>query len=161
MGILNLQNHSMKSVKNPIHCLKILNGQLWISKIPSRFLTFSHPDISYPFLSICAEQRSLRSFVTQLCGRWSGGIPLSIQLWVPCMARLFHLLEFGELMMSCFFRALKPPGYHKEWHVGVRVSSNKKLVAFISGVPMTLRVREKWVFWFHHKAFSPKLHSRH
>ncbi|KAF8892505.1 acyl-CoA N-acyltransferase [Infundibulicybe gibba] len=37
--------------------------------------------------------------------------------------------------------ALKPPGYHKEWHIGVRVSSNKKLVAFISGVPITLRVR--------------------
>ncbi|KDR81698.1 hypothetical protein GALMADRAFT_239825 [Galerina marginata CBS 339.88] len=37
--------------------------------------------------------------------------------------------------------ALMPPGYHKEWHIGVRVSSNKKLVAFISGVPMTLRVR--------------------
>ncbi|KAG5647247.1 hypothetical protein DXG03_000782 [Asterophora parasitica] len=37
--------------------------------------------------------------------------------------------------------ALKPPGYHKEWHIGVRVSSNKKLVAFISGVPMILRVR--------------------
>ncbi|KIM87248.1 hypothetical protein PILCRDRAFT_815729 [Piloderma croceum F 1598] len=37
--------------------------------------------------------------------------------------------------------ALKPPGYHKEWHIGVRVSSNKKLVAFISGVPVTLRVR--------------------
>ncbi|KAF7363519.1 Glycylpeptide N-tetradecanoyltransferase [Mycena sanguinolenta] len=39
--------------------------------------------------------------------------------------------------------ALKPPGYFKEWHVGVRVSSNKKLVAFISGVPLTLRVRGK------------------
>ncbi|KAG8217840.1 N-myristoyl transferase [Butyriboletus roseoflavus] len=38
--------------------------------------------------------------------------------------------------------ALKPPGYYKEWHIGVRVSSNKKLVAFISGVPMTLRVRQ-------------------
>ncbi|KAJ8598041.1 N-myristoyl transferase [Rhizopogon salebrosus TDB-379] len=37
--------------------------------------------------------------------------------------------------------ALKPPGYLKEWHLGVRVSSNQKLVAFISGVPMTLRVR--------------------
>ncbi|KIJ16792.1 hypothetical protein PAXINDRAFT_131704 [Paxillus involutus ATCC 200175] len=37
--------------------------------------------------------------------------------------------------------ALKPPGYCKEWHIGVRVSSNKKLVAFISGVPTTLRVR--------------------
>ncbi|KAJ6496956.1 N-myristoyl transferase [Mycena vitilis] len=39
--------------------------------------------------------------------------------------------------------ALTPPGYFKEWHVGVRVSSNKKLVAFISGVPITLRVRGK------------------
>jgi len=38
--------------------------------------------------------------------------------------------------------ALKPPGYHPEWHIGVRVASNKKLVAFISGVPVTLRVRE-------------------
>ncbi|KAF9265466.1 N-myristoyl transferase [Marasmius fiardii PR-910] len=37
--------------------------------------------------------------------------------------------------------ALKPPGYHKEWHLGVRVKSNKKLVAFISGVPMTIHVR--------------------
>lgn len=42
-------------------------------------------------------------------------------------------------------RALMPPGYHKEWHIGVRVSSNKKLVAFISGVPLTLRVREQYV----------------
>jgi hypothetical protein len=40
-------------------------------------------------------------------------------------------------------RALKPPGYHKEWHIGVRVSANKKLVAFISGVPVSLRVRDK------------------
>lgn len=40
-------------------------------------------------------------------------------------------------------RALMPPGYHKEWHVGVRVKSNKKLVAFISGVPISLRVRAK------------------
>ncbi|PCH37827.1 N-myristoyl transferase [Wolfiporia cocos MD-104 SS10] len=38
--------------------------------------------------------------------------------------------------------ALKPPGYFMEWHVGVRVATNKKLVAFISGVPMQLRVRD-------------------
>ncbi|KAJ2913440.1 hypothetical protein MD484_g6978, partial [Candolleomyces efflorescens] len=38
--------------------------------------------------------------------------------------------------------ALTPPGYHKEWHIGVRMSSNKKLIAFISGVPMMLRVRK-------------------
>ncbi|KAF5347878.1 hypothetical protein D9757_013416 [Collybiopsis confluens] len=29
-----------------------------------------------------------------------------------------------------------------EWHLGVRVKSNKKLVGFISGVPMLLRVRK-------------------
>ncbi|KZT26399.1 N-myristoyl transferase [Neolentinus lepideus HHB14362 ss-1] len=38
--------------------------------------------------------------------------------------------------------ALQPPGYHKEWHVGVRVTSNKKLVGFISGVPITLKIRD-------------------
>ncbi|KAK7467241.1 glycylpeptide N-tetradecanoyltransferase [Stygiomarasmius scandens] len=38
--------------------------------------------------------------------------------------------------------ALKPPGYHKEWHVGVRVKANKKLVGFIAGVPILLRVRK-------------------
>ncbi|KAF7366922.1 Glycylpeptide N-tetradecanoyltransferase [Mycena sanguinolenta] len=39
--------------------------------------------------------------------------------------------------------ALTPPGFFPQWHVGVRVSANKKLVAFISGVPMSLRVRGK------------------
>ncbi|KAF8610698.1 N-myristoyl transferase [Ceratobasidium sp. AG-I] len=41
-----------------------------------------------------------------------------------------------------FAWALQPPGYHKEWLIGVRVASNKKLVAFIAGVPLKLRVRE-------------------
>ncbi|CAM0143015.1 glycylpeptide N-tetradecanoyltransferase [Umbelopsis sp. WA50703] len=35
--------------------------------------------------------------------------------------------------------ALQPPGWKKFWHVGVRVSSNKKLVAFISGTPAAVR----------------------
>ncbi|KAI0293101.1 N-myristoyl transferase [Russula brevipes] len=39
--------------------------------------------------------------------------------------------------------ALKPPGWLRNWHIGVRVSSNKKLVAFISGVPIHLRIRKK------------------
>ncbi|KAI0780696.1 N-myristoyl transferase [Trametes elegans] len=38
--------------------------------------------------------------------------------------------------------ALMPPGYHKDWHIGVRVASSKKLVAFISAVPIRVRVRE-------------------
>lgn len=38
---------------------------------------------------------------------------------------------------------LKHPGYKSTWHIGVRVVSTKKLVAFISGIPHELRVREK------------------
>lgn len=35
------------------------------------------------------------------------------------------------------------PGWKKEWHVGVRASKSKKLVASICGVPTELRVRDK------------------
>lgn len=38
--------------------------------------------------------------------------------------------------------ALKPPGFIKDWHVGIRAKGSKKLVAFIAGVPMELRVRQ-------------------
>jgi len=51
--------------------------------------------------------------------------------------------------------ALKPPGWKKEWHIGVRTKTaaaaegekkvKGKLVAFISGVPVTLRVRQSTV----------------
>ncbi|ORY78456.1 Myristoyl-CoA:protein N-myristoyltransferase, N-terminal domain-domain-containing protein [Leucosporidium creatinivorum] len=37
--------------------------------------------------------------------------------------------------------ALKPPGYIADWHVGIRVAGTGKLVAFISGIPLDLRVR--------------------
>ncbi|KAK5676504.1 glycylpeptide N-tetradecanoyltransferase [Elasticomyces elasticus] len=46
--------------------------------------------------------------------------------------------------------ALKPPGYNKDWHIGIRASKSKseggdgkpgKLVAFIAGVPAKLKVR--------------------
>ncbi|KAI8838370.1 Myristoyl-CoA:protein N-myristoyltransferase, N-terminal domain-containing protein [Chytridium lagenaria] len=39
--------------------------------------------------------------------------------------------------------ALQPPGWKKVWHLGVRVTSNKKLVAFISGIPADMNVHEK------------------
>lgn len=35
------------------------------------------------------------------------------------------------------------PGWKKEWHVGVRASKSKKLVASISGVPTEIRVRDQ------------------
>ncbi|KAK3005949.1 hypothetical protein RJ639_017652 [Escallonia herrerae] len=38
--------------------------------------------------------------------------------------------------------ALRPPGYYRSWHIGVRVKNSKKLVAFITGVPAKIRVRD-------------------
>lgn len=37
--------------------------------------------------------------------------------------------------------ALLPPGWHPSWHVGVRVKTSKKLVAFIAAIPATVQVR--------------------
>jgi glycylpeptide N-tetradecanoyltransferase len=39
-------------------------------------------------------------------------------------------------------RALTPPGYFPEWHIGVRVQKTGKLVAFISGINVEIRCRE-------------------
>ncbi|KAI3510009.1 hypothetical protein L1887_25535 [Cichorium endivia] len=38
--------------------------------------------------------------------------------------------------------ALHPPGYFKTWHIGVRVKTSKKLVAFITGIPAKIRVNK-------------------
>ena len=38
---------------------------------------------------------------------------------------------------------LQPPGYVKDWHLGVRVVGTGKLVAFITGVPAKLTVKGK------------------
>jgi glycylpeptide N-tetradecanoyltransferase len=40
-------------------------------------------------------------------------------------------------------RALTAPGYYPEWHIGVRAQKSGKLVAFISGIKVDIRVREK------------------
>ncbi|KAI9879712.1 MAG: glycylpeptide N-tetradecanoyltransferase [Pleopsidium flavum] len=60
-----------------------------------------------------------------------------------------HYVEDDEAMfrfnysVSFLNWALKSPGWRPEWHVGVRASKSQKLVAFISGVPVELRVRSK------------------
>eukprot|EP01090_Pellita_catalonica_P019545 TRINITY_DN6696_c0_g1_i1.p1 TRINITY_DN6696_c0_g1~~TRINITY_DN6696_c0_g1_i1.p1 ORF type:complete len:401 (-),score=57.73 TRINITY_DN6696_c0_g1_i1:422-1624(-) len=37
--------------------------------------------------------------------------------------------------------ALKPPHYRKDWHVGIRVKTSKKLVGFITAIPALIKVR--------------------
>lgn len=38
--------------------------------------------------------------------------------------------------------ALTPPGYLQNWHLGVRVKANHKLVGFITGIPAHIKVNE-------------------
>ncbi|KAG9102973.1 glycylpeptide N-tetradecanoyltransferase [Ceratobasidium sp. 370] len=78
----------------------------------------------------------------------------TVDIMEPDQAKEVHELlsaNYVEDMEAAFrFRysaeffawALQPPGYHEEWLIGVRVSSNRKLVAFIAGVPLKLRVRQ-------------------
>lgn len=40
--------------------------------------------------------------------------------------------------------ALTPPGYHPQWHVGVRQTSNNRLRGFITGVPAKVRIKKKF-----------------
>jgi len=45
---------------------------------------------------------------------------------------------------TAFLRwALQPPGYLKQWHLGVRVKSSQKLVGFLTGIPATIQSYEK------------------
>ena len=59
-----------------------------------------------------------------------------------------NYVEDGEAMFRFdytrnFLRwALLPPGWHASWHIGVRVKSNKKLVALITAIPATLQVHK-------------------
>ncbi|KAG9241919.1 acyl-CoA N-acyltransferase [Calycina marina] len=60
-----------------------------------------------------------------------------------------HYVEDSEAMFRFDYSepflkwALQSPGWMKDWHVGVRATTSRKLVAFISAVPMKLRVRKK------------------
>lgn len=59
-----------------------------------------------------------------------------------------HYVEDGEATMRfkyspAFLRwVLHHPGYDKSWHIGVRVKSSQKLVAFIAGIPQELRIHD-------------------
>lgn len=41
-------------------------------------------------------------------------------------------------------RALKPPGWKREWHLAVRTKSNGALVGFITAIPAKISVHKKY-----------------
>jgi len=50
-----------------------------------------------------------------------------------------------SVVWNVMYRALQPPGWTRDWHIGVRVIKSKKLIGFISGVPANIRVYNQWV----------------
>lgn len=63
------------------------------------------------------------------------------QCLISCAQNVF--IHFSFLPSPCP-RALRPPGWLPQWHCGVRVSSNKKLVGFISAIPADIRIYDTW-----------------
>ncbi|OAA60584.1 peptide n-myristoyl transferase [Niveomyces insectorum RCEF 264] len=59
-----------------------------------------------------------------------------------------HFVEDGEAMFRLRYSksilkwAMMSPGWTKDWHIGVRATQSRKLVAFISAIPLELRVRD-------------------
>lgn len=51
----------------------------------------------------------------------------------------------AENVFSLILRALQPPKWLAQWHCGVRVDTNNKLVGFIAAVPADVRIYETWV----------------
>lgn len=59
-----------------------------------------------------------------------------------------HYVEDADATFRFYYSAsflnwaLKSPGWKKEWHVGVRATKSRKLVAFISAIPVDFKIRE-------------------
>ena len=64
--------------------------------------------------------------------QYRGAILHPCTSWRASVCRFNYSQEFLQW-------ALQPPGYQEDWILGVRVSSSGKLVAFITGVPATVR----------------------
>ena len=45
--------------------------------------------------------------------------------------------------LICNFRALCAPGWIRKWHVCVRVIKSRKMVGFISAVPIRMKVYDR------------------
>lgn len=54
---------------------------------------------------------------------------------------------FRRILIHC--RALKAPSWARSWNIGVRLSETKLLVAFISGIPETIRICNKSVYYMY------------
>lgn len=54
---------------------------------------------------------------------------------------VFHERITGRF--DWLFRALCAPGWIRKWHAAVRVTKSRKMVGFISAVPIRMKVYER------------------
>ena len=90
----------------------------------------------------CAATRTVRASIRELRRGRRRVIPLPVLGRVPSMVRVLPKQQAFAFIPA--HRALIPPGFHKDWHVAVRVASSKKLVGFVAAVPIHVRVRDKY-----------------
>ena len=132
-----------RSGKTRTRYQRISSGVFSTSMNLPRFGRSNHTSAKPPHFSRCRSKRYMSSCqrTTLKTTKLRSASNIRLSSWSG-MFRLFFRI-YRRLRSFLLYRALKPPGWHKEWHIGVRVSSNRKLVAFISGVPICLRVRKK------------------
>lgn len=86
----------------------------WVSSYAPKFLTMRACLLKYPLNTLIMHAGILR----HAC------FSSKVTLYPICRFKYTH--DFLQW-------ALQPPGYKTEWHIGVRVKGNNKLVGFITG----------------------------
>lgn len=91
-----------------------------------------------------------------VCAGWKGELECLFQVVTVSvqLLELYNLLNGNyvedddnlfrfDYSMDFLRWALTPPGWRSQWHCGVRVSANHKLVGFISAIPAHIRIKEQ------------------
>lgn len=94
---------------------------------------------AYPkeFLRWCV----IHSYPCNLCPFLSALIAFSMLLSCISLPILFCILCLDISLIHIYvYRALTPPGYYPDWHVGVRLEKSNRLVACITGIPAHIQI---------------------
>ena len=143
-NLLNLISLHQKFARSLTASQLVLFGTLWCWITHRQYVVLfkyfikwnclinSHSNISFKSCTSFSMRTMLKMMIT-----------CSVLIILPifcsgklCRSRCFLIIEL-TLMLS---RALKPPGWLKEWHCGVRVEKSGKLVGFISAIPANIRI---------------------
>ena len=127
----------------------VISGSVFISKSESE-MCYARCSLSGYHQHTCHLTKG-RSKNLKRKGGWQAPWtpPLSLPLSTALLKKfVFHTSQkYTNITFKLLFivscRALKPPEWKPQWHCAVRVSTNKKLVGFISAIPAHIRVYDQ------------------